>query len=83
MLSQGDKQFVTEETESPVMRVKSIMMLLTIAIYEDLTIIKVIIASAFMWTHMVKANKYKWVHLDKLVVEILIERCPREFENMC
>jgi hypothetical protein len=63
------------------MRVESIMMLLAIAIYEDLVMFKVDIASALMMTPMVKDAKHEWVQLDKLVVKILLELHPGEYEE--
>ncbi len=73
MLNQGEKQFVTGESESPVTRVESILTLLAVAIHDDLSIFKVDIALAFMRTPMVADIKHKWVRLEKNVVNIILE----------
>jgi dihydroxyacetone kinase DhaKLM complex PTS-EIIA-like component DhaM len=64
---------MTGETEGPVARIESIIMLLSIAAYENLAIFKVDIGSAFMRTPMVDDVKHKGVRLDKLVAKILQE----------
>ena len=71
---------MTGESEEPVARVESIKILLSIAAYEDMTVFKVDIGPAFMRTPMVEYVKHKWVRLDKLVVKILQELKPGEFE---
>ena len=81
VLNRGDKQFDVGESEGPVARVESIMMLLSIAAYEDFAIFKVDIGSAFMRTPMVDDVKHKWVRLDKLVVKILQELRPGEYDD--
>jgi hypothetical protein len=73
VLNRGDKQIYTGETEGPVTRVKSLLMLLSIAAHENLIIFKVDVGSAFMRTLMVDDVKHKWVKLDKLVVKVLQE----------
>jgi hypothetical protein len=80
VLNRGDKQFQTGETEGPVARIESIKMLLSIAAYEDMAVFKVDIGSAFMRTPMVDDVKHKWVRLDKMVVKILQELRPGEYE---
>jgi hypothetical protein len=81
VLTRGDKQVYTGETEGPVARVESLMMLLAIAINEDLAIFKVDIGSAFMRTPMTDDVKHKWVKLDKRVVQVLMELQPDRYKN--
>ena len=73
VLNRGDKQIYTGETERPVTRVESLLMLLSIAAHENLTIFKVDVCSAFTRIPMVDNVKHKWVKLDKLVVKVLQE----------
>jgi hypothetical protein len=80
VLNRGDKQIYTGETEGPVTRVESLLMLLSIAAYENLTVFKVDVGSAFMRTPMVDDVKHKWVKLDKLVVKVLQELEPGKYE---
>ena len=80
VLNRGDKQIYTGETEGPVTRVESLLMLLSIAGHENLTIFKVDVGSAFMRTPMVDDVKHKWVKLDKLVVKVLQELDPGKYE---
>ena len=80
VLNRGDKQIYTGETEGPVTRVESLLMLLSIAAHENLTIFKVDVGSAFMRTPMVDDVKHKWVKLDKLVVKVLQELEPGKYE---
>jgi hypothetical protein len=58
----------TGETEGPVARVESLLMLLAIAIHEDLAVTKIDVGLAFMHTAMVNDMKHKWVNLDPHVV---------------
>jgi hypothetical protein len=81
VLTRGDKQVYTGETEGPVARVESLMMLLAIAIHEDLAIFKVDIGSAFKRTPMTDDVKHKWVKLDKRVVQVLMELQPDIYKN--
>jgi hypothetical protein len=81
VLNRGDKQFVTGETEGPVARIESIKMLLAIAAHENLAIFKVDIGSAFMRTPMVDDVKHKWVRLDRIIVKVLLELRPGEYEK--
>jgi hypothetical protein len=71
----------TGETEGPVARVESLMMLLVVAIHENLAIFKVDIGSAFMQTPMTDDVKHKWVKLDKRVVQVLMELQPDRYKN--
>jgi hypothetical protein len=80
VLSRGDKQKYTGETEGPVTRVESLLMLLSISAHENLTIFKVDVGSAFMRMPMVDDVKHKWVKLDKLVVKMLQELEPRKYK---
>jgi hypothetical protein len=72
---------MTGETEGPVARIESIKMLLAIAAYEDRAIFKVDIGSVFMRTPMVDNVKHKWVHLDRIVVKVLLELRPGEYDK--
>ena len=81
VLNRGDMQYMTGESEGPVARIESIKMLLSIAAYENLAIFKVDIGSAFMRTPMVDDVKHKWVRLNKLIVKILQEIRPGEYEQ--
>ncbi len=60
-----DKQIYSGESEGPVARVESLLMLLGIAIHQGLTIFKVDLGSAFMCTLMADGVKHKWAQLDK------------------
>jgi hypothetical protein len=68
VLTRGDKQVFTGESEGPVAKVESLLMLLAIAAHQDLAIFKIDIGSAFMRTPMAEDVKHKWVRLDKRVV---------------
>ena len=76
VLNRGEKQIYTGETKGPVTRVESLLMLLSIAAHENLTIFKVDVCSAFMRTPMVDDVRHEWVKLDKLVVKVLQELEP-------
>jgi hypothetical protein len=65
VLTRGDKQIYSGESEGPVARVESLLMLLGIAIHKDLNIFKVDAVSAFMRTPMADDVKHKWVQLDR------------------
>jgi hypothetical protein len=80
VLTRGDKQWHTGETEGPVVRVESLYMLLSIAAFENYEVFKVDIGSAFMRTPMVDDVKHKWVKLDKRVVQLLCELQPGKYE---
>jgi len=73
VLARGDKQVYTGESEGPVARIESLMMLLSIAVHQDLAIFKVDIGLAFMRTPISDNVKHKWLKLDKKVVELLLE----------
>lgn len=81
VLTRGDKQAFAGKTEGPVARVESLMMLLAIAIHQDLAIFKIDIGSAFMHTPMADDVIHKWVKLDKKVVQILIEIQPDQWKQ--
>jgi hypothetical protein len=59
VLARCDKQVYTGETEGPVAIVESLMMLLSIAINQDLEVFKVDIGSEFMKTPMSDDVKHK------------------------
>jgi hypothetical protein len=50
------------------------MMLLSIAVHQDIAIFKVDIGSAFMHTPIPNDVKHKWLKLDKKVVELLLDK---------
>ena len=79
ILARGDKQKFTGESEGPVTRVETIMMILAIAIYEGLSIFKVDVGSAFMRTPMSDDVIHQWVRLDKDVVKLLMELEPGKY----
>jgi hypothetical protein len=81
MLARGDKQLYTGESEGPVARVKSLLMMLSIAAHEDLAIFKVDVGSAFMGTPMADDVKHKWVRLDKRVLQILMDIQPEKYKD--
>jgi hypothetical protein len=81
VLTRGDKQVYTGETEGPVARVESLMMLLAIAIHQDLEVFKVDVGSAFMRTPMADDVKHKWVKLDPRVVQILNNLQPDKYKD--
>ncbi len=80
-MTRGDKQVYTGETEGPVARVESLMMLLAIAIHQDLEVFKVDVGSAFMRTPMADDVKHKWVKLDPRVVHILNNLQPDKYQD--
>jgi hypothetical protein len=80
VLTRGDKQKYTGETEGPVARVESLLMLLSIAVFEDMVVFKVDVGSAFMCTPMADDVVHRWVKLDKLVVQQLCEIKPGKYE---
>jgi hypothetical protein len=61
VLARGDKQVYTGESEGPVARIESLMMLLSIAVHQDLAIFKVDIGSAFMRNPISNDVKHKWL----------------------
>ncbi len=67
----GDKQIYSGESNRPVARVESLLMLLGITIHQDLTIFKVDLGAFSMCT--LNDVKHKWVRLDKRVAQILKE----------
>jgi hypothetical protein len=73
VLARGDKQVYTGESKGPVARIETLLMLLAIAVHEDLAFFKVDVGSAFMRTPISQDVKHKWVKLDKKVVELLLE----------
>jgi len=50
VLARGDKQVYTGESEGPVARIEMLLMLLAIAVHEDLAFFKVDVGFAFMRT---------------------------------
>ncbi len=81
VLTRGDKQIFAGESEGPVARVESLLMLLDIAAHQDMMIFKVDIGLAFMRTPMAEDVKHKWVKLDKRVVKILLELQPEKYQD--
>jgi hypothetical protein len=61
VLTRGDKQIFAGESKGPVARVESLLMLLAIAVHQDMAIFKIDIGSAFMRTTMADDVKHKWV----------------------
>jgi hypothetical protein len=74
VLNRGGKQICTGETEGPVTRVESLLMLLSIIVHDNLTIIKIDVG-------LVDDVKHKWVKLDKMVVKVLQEVEPEKYEH--
>jgi hypothetical protein len=81
VLARGEKQVFTGESESPVTRIETLLMLLSVAIYEDLVIFKVDVGSAFMRTPIPYDVKHKWLKLDKKVMELLLEMQLDKYRN--
>jgi len=81
VLARGDKQVCTGESDGPVARIESLLMLLSIAIYNDFAIFKVDVGSAFMRTPITEDVKHKWIKLDKRVVDILLELKYDEYKD--
>ncbi len=77
----GDKQFYTGETEGPVARIESLLMLLGIACHEDLAVFKVDIGSTLMRMPIVDNVKCKWVKLHWMVVQVLMELEPHKYKD--
>jgi hypothetical protein len=59
VLTRGDKQIYSGESEGPAARVESLLMLLSIAIHQGLTVFKVDVGSAFMCTPMADNVQHK------------------------
>jgi hypothetical protein len=81
VLARGDKQEFTGESEGPVTRIETLLILLSVAIYEDLAMLKVDVGSAFMRTPMPYDVRHKWLKLDKKVVELLLKIQPDKYRN--
>jgi hypothetical protein len=81
VLTRGDKKVYTGESEEPVARVESLLMLPATAIHQDLAIFKVDMGLAFMHTPMSDDVKHKWARLDKRVVQILMEMQPNKCKH--
>ena len=74
VLMRGDLQYDIGETEGPVARIESIFILINIAIFLDLELVKTDISTAYMNTPMEGSGvKHRWILLDRDVVEILLE----------
>ena len=73
VLVRGDLQRFIGESEGPVCRFESILLLLSLAAHLDLEVFKVDISAAYMNTPMNKEQvKHRWVHLDKDVTKLLL-----------
>lgn len=83
VLARGDKQVYTGELEGPVTRIETLpmLLLLAVAIHENMVIIKVDIGSAFMRTPISYDVKHKWLKLDRKVVELLLEMQPDKYKD--
>jgi hypothetical protein len=81
VLTRGDQQRYNGESEGQVARIETLLMLLSIAVHQDLVVFKVDVGSAFMHTPMVEDVKHKWVKLDKRVAQVLIELEPEKCRN--
>ncbi len=68
MLARGDKQIYSGKSEGPVARFESLLVLLSIAILYC--------GEAFKGTPMADDVKHKWVRLDKIVAQILMQLQP-------
>ena len=73
VLVRGDLQRAIGESEGPVCRFESILLILSIAAQLDLDIFKVDVSAAYMNTPMNDEVKHRWVHLDRDVVRILLK----------
>ena len=72
VLVRGDLQDFVGETQGPVTRVESILIIISIAILHDLEIFKIDITSAFLNTPMNDDVDHKWLLLDKDVASVLM-----------
>ncbi len=72
VLVRGDVQDFVGETQGPVIRVESIFIVVSIAIFHDLEIFKIDITSAYLNTPMNDDVEHKWLLLDKDVASVLI-----------
>ncbi len=72
VLVRGDLQDFVGETQGPVIRVESIFIVVSIAIFHDLEIFKIDITSAYLNTPMNDDVEHKWLLLDKDVASVLI-----------
>jgi hypothetical protein len=80
-LFRGDKQLETAETEGPVCRVESILLLFQASVLLDLQIIKIDFVAAYLNTKMPEAVKHKWVLLDRYVSNKLIEKNEQKWKK--
>ena len=69
VLVRGDLQSYVGETQGPVSRTESVFILISIAAYHDLVIMKVDITAAYLNTPMNDDIKHKWLMLDKDVAD--------------
>ena len=72
VLVRGDLQKSIGETQGPVSRTESILILISIAIYHDLEVYKIDITAAYLNTPMNDDVKHKWLMLDKDVAKVLM-----------
>ena len=72
VLVRGDLQDFVGETQGPVTRVESILIIISIAILNDLEILKIDITSAFLNTPINDDVDHKWLLLDKDVASVLM-----------
>ena len=76
VLVRGDLQVEVGETEGPVARIESLLILICIAVALDLEVFKVDITSAYMNTDMPSDVSHRWVLLDRDVVKLLLKINP-------
>jgi hypothetical protein len=72
VLVRGDLQHYVGETQGPVCRIESVFILISIAIYNDLEIMKVDVTAAYLNTPMNEDVKHKWLMLDRDVASVLV-----------
>ena len=76
VLVRGDLQFVIGETEGPVARIESLLIIICIAVVKNLEVFKVDITAAYMNTVMPADVKHRWILLDRDVSKLLLKLNP-------
>ena len=72
VLVRGDLQKSIGETQGPVSRTESILILISTAIYHNLEVFKIDITAAYLNTPMNDDVKHKWLMLDRDVAKVLM-----------
>jgi hypothetical protein len=75
----GDLQREIGQSEGPVCRIESLKTIMSTAAYEDYEVFTVDITGAYLNTPMPDDVKHKWMKLDKVVADMLVEIDREQF----